>query len=513
MTSKTKTEFGDFQTPLSFCDVVTSLIHNKYLFNPDFILEPTLGLGHFVVSSVKEFPSIKQSYGIDINDNYISEAKKTIGGLPGYHFICCSAFSADYESFNKAMGFGHLLCIGNPPWATNSELSNIESNNLPEKNNIKHSRGFDAISGKSNFDIAESILIILFSAYRKRSNTLFAFLVKGIVARNLFRDKGTFGFNFHLFDVYHFDAKKVFGVSCDAVLMVCQFSDDKLEPISFASEFDINFPHDMVKQFGFVSGTFVSDVQAFKRSESILGKSQIEWRQGVKHDCSKVMELTMTDGRLTNNLGENCDSLLCCSRLFPLVKSSEVKGGVKDNYKHYVIVTQDKAGQDTSFLKKDTQLWTYLQNHLSYFLQRKSIIYKKAPNFAIFGVGEYSFANYKIAISGFYKKPAFTYLRSSKPVMADDTCYFVGTNNLEMSYLLFAILDNKTTYDYLLSSSFPDSKRPFTKDILQTIDFYRLSILLGYQTIYLKIKQTFGFEIQKTMFSSLLDCFNCGMLI
>lgn len=42
----------------------------------------------------------------------------------------------------------------------------------------------------------------------------------------------------------------------------------------------------------------------------------------------------------------------------------------------------------------------------------------------MFGIGDYSFAPYKVALSGFYKKPLFCLLYASKPVMTDDTAYF-----------------------------------------------------------------------------------------
>ena len=45
---------------------------------------------------------------------------------------------------------------------------------------------------------------------------------------------------------------------------------------------------------GFLDGHIVSDVAAFHRQRQLLGpeKSLSVWRSGIKHDCSKVMELT-----------------------------------------------------------------------------------------------------------------------------------------------------------------------------------------------------------------------------
>ena len=58
---------------------------------------------------------------------------------------------------------------------------------------------------------------------------------------------------------------------------------------------------------------------------------------------------------------------------------------------------------------------------------RGSSIYRSCPPFSIFGIGEYSFAPWKVAISGFYKRLSFVAVAplDGKPAMLDDTCYFL----------------------------------------------------------------------------------------
>ena len=397
--------YGDFQTPKSFCDKVVELLKTKYGISPESVLEPTLGEGHFLESAIEQFPGCKL-YGVDINEDYIKQCEQKFGGSKKA-FVCASAFDFRYSTFVEDDS-RELLVIGNPPWATNSDLSSDGTINLPKKSNdLKKNKGFDAISGSSNFDIAEYILIHVFSEFINRENTTFAFLIKSIVARNLFKDSSKHGFNYSLFDVYSFDAHEVFGVSCDACLLICRITANN--KVDHASVYFMDSPDEVYRKFGYVEGVFVSNVEDYVAGQSISGRSQIEWRQGIKHDCSKVMELTESNGKLTNKLLEDCSFLMKSGRVFPLVKSSEVKGGIKKAFKHFVIVTQDKAGQNTDFLKDDALLWAYLESHKEYFGARKSSIYKKAYPYSIFGVGDYSFSKYKIAISGFYKKPSFTF--------------------------------------------------------------------------------------------------------
>ena len=73
-----------------------------------------------------------------------------------------------------------VLIIGNPPWATNSNLSF----NLPQKINFKGLRGIEALTGSSNFDICEYIILQLLEQY-KNTNSIVCMICKTSVARNI----------------------------------------------------------------------------------------------------------------------------------------------------------------------------------------------------------------------------------------------------------------------------------------------------------------------------------------
>ena len=80
----------------------------------------------------------------------------------------------------------------------------------------------------------------------------------------------------------------------------------------------------------------------------------------------------------------------------------------------------------------------------------------------MFGVGPYTFAPFKIAISGLHKSLRFTLLtpQMGKPVLLDDTCYFIGSDNFEEASLLYELLNSDISLRFLRSSIFSDSKRP-----------------------------------------------------
>ena len=109
---------------------------------------------------------------------------------------------------------------------------------------------------------------------------------------------------------------------------------------------------------------------------------------------------------------------------------------------------------------------------------RKSSIYKKQPRFSIFGVGEYSFKPYKIAVSGLYKKINFRLLKpyKGKPVMVDDTCYILGFDSLEIAQNTLNILRSKLVTEYISSLVFRDSKRPVNSGILKSVDYEKANL-------------------------------------
>ena len=145
------------------------------------------------------------------------------------------------------------------------------------------------------------------------------------------------------------------------------------------------------------------------------------------------------------------------------------------------IVTQKFVGQDTSYIKQYPQTFGYLNNHIDLFRLRKSSIYRGKCDFSIFGIGDYSFKPYKIAISGLYKTFHFCLVKpqNGKPVMLDDTCYFIGFDTLEQAEYIWNLLNTDIVENLLKSIAFADAKRMITKDILMRIDLRKVAQIKG----------------------------------
>jgi len=113
--------------------------------------------------------------------------------------------------------------------------------------------------------------------------------------------------------------------------------------------------------------------------------------------------------------------------------------------------------------------------------RRGSSIYRKRPRFSVFGVGDYTFAPWKVAISGFYKRLKFAVVGSSegKPTVLDDTVYFVACRSEEEARSVASLLNSETAREFLSALIFWDAKRPITADLLSRLDLQALAREVG----------------------------------
>lgn len=470
MSGNEKKEFGDYQTPLDFCYKVCDYIKESGLANSTrAILEPTCGIGNFLIAASNAF-GCRNLVGIEINAEYANTAKTEV---PSAMVKIDNIFNV---STKDLCGEDGVLIIGNPPWATNSNLSY----NLPKKINFRGLRGIEALTGSSNFDICEYIILKLLDEY-KYTNSTICMLCKTSVARNVILEMSRNRITYQKVEMLNFNSNKVFGISASACILVIKLSEEREsagEVVCEVKDFDKKSAIDTLT----VSG---DTIKTASTKTDLEGKCQLVWRQGVKHDCGKVMELDFKDGEYINKgkTPVHIESGL----VFPLVKSSHFKKPIMHQFSKFVIVTQTKPKQDTSYIQSEYPLtWKYLNDNIESFNRRKSVIYKKSAPFSMFGIGDYSFAPYKVGLSGFYKKPLFCLLSSSKPVMTDDTAYFLAFYNYDIAYSMMLLLNSKTVQKFLLSIAFLDNKRPYTVKLLSRLDIQKCIAAVSFE----ELKQT-----------------------
>ncbi len=481
-------EFGDFQTPPELVKAILDCLYstgNKW----ERVLEPTCGKGNFISGLIQLEAAPLEIQGIELQGAYVTQAREIAPTNSSTKITIRqeNIFELNLTRTLEWRNSGRLLVLGNPPWITNAALGVLNSTNLPIKTNLKRLKGIEALTGKSNFDIAEYIWIKLLTELIEEQPTI-ALLCKTSVARNVLE----YAYHAHLpinyASIRKIDSKKWFDAAVDACLFYVETGSNNCEYLAEVfSDLDSTRPE---SKMGMVDGQLVSDVETYKSLTFGMGISPVTWRQGLKHDAASVMELANDQTNYWNKFGEP----VCVEAdyIYPLLKSSDLARQAIIHPDKAVIVTQSFLGEDTTKLQEQApRLWQYLNTYLSNFEQRKSSIYINQPPFAIFGIGQYSFAPYKVAVSGLHKKIKFRAIGpvNKRPVVLDDTCYFITCTSYTQAAFLSSLLNHPTCISLLYSLAFSDAKRPITKKLLQRIDLRAMLGHLDHQSLVAKFNE------------------------
>ena len=188
------------------------------------------------------------------------------------------------------------------------------------------------------------------------------------------------------------------------------------------------------------------------------------------------MEFRKIDKAFVNGRGEVVE--LEETYLFPLLKGSDVAQSRIETTDKYVLVTQRFIGEPTECIRDlAPRTWKYLESHASCLDNRKSKIYQNNPKFSIFGVGEYTFTSWKIAICGLYKKLEFRLIGTlvNKPAVFDDTVYFLSFEDERAARKTFMLLTSTGAISFYSSLIFWDEKRPIKASILNSLNLIALA--------------------------------------
>jgi hypothetical protein len=487
-------EFGDFQTPPALALDICRLIKSLGV-RPKSVLEPTCGLGSFLRAALEVFPGASRVLGFEINPEYSKAARSiiaTVDTTAAAEVHERDFFATDWEEVVRALP-KPVLIVGNPPWVTNSGLGILNGSNLPEKTNVDGLPGIHALTGGSNFDISEWMLRRCIECIAEPAGAM-VFLCKTSVARKVMAYVWQREISVKNASIYRIDAQKHFGAAVDACLLMVETGQpaSKRECRDFAS-LTSKLP---TRSFGFRDNRLVADVALHERWGFLRGDTPGGWRSGVKHDCSKVFELKKVGSNYTNGFGEAVD--IESSVVYPLMKSSDLASTRRS--RRWIVVPQRTIADDPDRLKHDApKAWAYLDKYSHYLDKRASSIYKNRPRFCVFGIGEYSYAAWKVAISGLYKRLEFNFVGpvEKTPVFFDDTCYFYSCASQKECELLHEMLASEPAIGFLSSFIFWDSKRPITAGLLNSLDLFKLGRELSVSSPVLREladKQVVGYD-------------------
>jgi hypothetical protein len=470
-------DLGDFQTPRELAEAILRVlgpIGSRW----QRVLEPTCGSGSFLQALLAGASPPRELIGIEVQEEHWTRARLQARSTARtrVEIVQASLFDLDLRTDLVWHHPGPLLVVGNPPWVTSAELGRMGSRNLPGKRNLKTLPGLAALTGAANFDIAEAIWLKLLDELAGEQATL-ALLCKRAVARAVLEHARRRMLPIVDAAIFEIDAARWFGAAVGACLLrVTMGGEETVKEIAVFGGLDAPAP---LRAMGFRQERLCADAPTLDRHAFAIGTCPLIWRQGLKHDAATIMELQPKGAGpreiWQNRLGQEVD--VEPALVYPLVKGTDLRNPLAIRPRRAVIVTQERIGQETSSLKQRApRLWAYLSRHADRFASRKSSIYRGKPPFSLFGIGPYSFARWKVAVSGLHRPATFRAVGpvEGRPVMFDDTCYLLPCDSAARAAVLTAICNHSITIELIAAMSFPDAKRPVTKGLLQRIDLWAI---------------------------------------
>ena len=466
--SARRVERGDWQTPETLAREVLSLVARPSTIAA--VLEPTSGEGAFLEAAAERFPHARL-IGVEISPMYVDTARAR---CPSAAIEVGDFFAIDWRGRLAALP-EPLLIAGNPPWVTSAAMTRADGSNRPRRAARPGQSGMSALTGTSNFDISEWMIDTLLAAADGKDFRL-AMLCKAQVARKLLiscaergqRVRGA---------LRRIDARRHFGAAVDAVLL-------EVEPTRRASTgwpvFGSLRAQRAERTISVVDGAIVNDLGEFRATETLAAnahESRFDWRSGVKHDAAAVMELDVATCR---------DLALEDAYLFPLLKGSDLASTSEPERlaepQKRLIVTQRRLGDDTREIRERApRVWAHLSANVARLAARKSRIYRGQPPFAMFGIGSYTFAEHKVAISALHKRLVFRAIGpcEGRPVVLDDTCYFLACASKREARAIARALNGPVAQRFFEARVFWDAKRPINKKLLSALSIERLLAATG----------------------------------
>lgn len=425
-----KRKFGAVFTPSKWADKLVEKHFFKEWLNGATILDPTAGEGVFLksffrIAKKREIEltneRVSRLFGIELNQEYVNNFYKSIITefsikFPKNNFIQGDIF------FQKNEIKADLL-IGNPPWVNFSDLEEAY------KEKTKHlyihyglvKNQKDLLLGNARTDIATLVIAKVLHSNLKENGKAIFFLPLSIFqndgANQEFRNYNICGVDFAVKDILDFNGEKIF----ENILGrygVAYFQRDKKQKFPIKYHILTNGKWKTHKAKPLFNLTDPLTVFNSAESESRLSNFQkislpkyCQPRQGINtcgandiffFDIHEILDHDRV--RLSNKLGDNI--IVSKKYIFPLTVSATLTSSYPKPEKVILVPHFDNGNPiDLETLSKDKTLFNYLSKYQSMLRSRKGILINTWINrgfwWALMGVGEYSFAPYKIMWKAF----------------------------------------------------------------------------------------------------------------
>jgi len=422
-----KRQFGAFFTPEKWAIKIVENIFDAWL-DGATVLDPTAGDGSFIKAFLKIAKQknvkltderLRRLYGIELNRDYVTDFFLTTKKQFDIDFPKNNFLQGDILFQNKEIKADIL--VGNPPWVNFTDLNEDYKEKIKHKfieydlvNNPK-----DLLLGNARTDIATLIIAKTLSDNLSNGGKAVFFLPLSIFqndgANQNFRKYCIKNINFSIEKIMDFNGEKVF----DDVLSrygIAEFQRNKNPkfPIPYfireKGKWENYFAKPLFSQTDPLT-VFENDEEWLSSVQKIDFPKYCQPRQGV-NTCgandifffSQFKNLNTNEVWLKNDFG---DELIVNKRyVFPLTVSSTLSQE-KPKIEKVILIPHFENGKpiDLSTLQKEKSLHSYLKKHEARLKSRKGVLInswiEKGFWWALMGVGEYNFAQYKVIWKAF----------------------------------------------------------------------------------------------------------------
>ncbi|RXK51519.1 N-6 DNA methylase [Halorientalis pallida] len=396
--------------------------------------------------------------------------------------------SDEVEFRGRSLDLAFDALVGNPPWIPwerlSERLKDRWRDQYVEPLGLQPHEGVAARLGHSNDDVSVPFAWTCVHRYL-RSGGAAAFVLKRDLMRGpagaVLRRLQVGDRSLALADVQDLSALDPFpAVGANAA--VYAFEADA-EP-SFPVPATVRTPDDDTADFG--SGAAVRTSTASTATELVpldpddattpwlradaeraaLGNCSHEIRHGLKDDANDVFGLSRDelDG-LEHDL------------VYPYLKSRHVrKWGLTGH--DLRLIPQEQAGEDNeAWLREEhPETYDYLAANREQLTDRSSSWLDRGPFYSVFGLGTYTWADYKVAWCRLGFKPHFTVVSTradpdlgEKQVIPGDHYMFVATDDRRTAHFLCALL-NAAPYQRTLRDLSSNGKASLSKSVVSELD-------------------------------------------
>ncbi|MSR48100.1 MAG: hypothetical protein EXS13_13755 [Planctomycetes bacterium] len=275
------------------------------------------------------------------------------------------------------------------------------------------------------------------------------------------------------------DARRWFGASVDAALLVVRAdgggaTQGRARSCAVYAALDVTSP---TRSFGWADGELLADVERGPEDAALRSSRPTGWRSGIKHDAAALFELVGDGRRFVNGLGDRIE--LESELVWPLLKATDLARGRSPT--RWLLVPQQSMSEDPAVrLAASPLARAYLERHADRLQRRKSRIYRGRPIGSLFGVGDYSFAPWKVAVSALHAQPRFRVVgpHAGRPVVVEDTCCILACRDEAQASARAAWLDSRPAQEFLAARTFADRKRPITVELLDRLAIHEIGAAL-----------------------------------